>query len=70
MVIKRYIVTIYTNDDECAYTSGMVASYVKDGLESDNASGVTAAVVDAEYQDEVVTRFDIREDSEQDDEDI
>lgn len=63
MVIKRYIVTICTNDDECEYTAGMVASYVQDGLESDNASGVTAAVVDAEYKDEGVFRFDIREDS-------
>ena len=53
MVIKRYIVTICTDSDEQEYSHSQVASYVQDGLVSDNESGVTAAVVDAEYLDDV-----------------
>lgn len=63
MVIQRYIVTICTSDNECEYTADMIASYVQGGLLSDPKSSVTAAVVDAEYKGDGVTRFDIREDS-------
>lgn len=53
MVIKRYIVTICTDVDEQDYTPSQISEYVKEGLLSDNDSGVTAAVVDAEYLDDV-----------------
>ena len=53
MVIKRYIVTICTDYDEQDYTPNQISEYVREGLLSDNESGVTAAVVDAEYLDEV-----------------
>ena len=53
MVIKRYIVTICTDTDEQEYSPSQIASYVQDGLVSDNESGVTAAVVDTEYLDDV-----------------
>lgn len=53
MVIKRYIVTICTDIDEQDYRPGQISDYVLDGLVNDNESGVTAAVVDAEYLDDV-----------------
>lgn len=53
MVIKRYIVTICTTEDECEYTADMIASYVQEGLLTKAESQVTAAVVDGEYLDDV-----------------
>lgn len=63
MFIVRYVVTVCTPDAEHAYDASMIASYVQDALLSDSNSGVTAAVVEAEYKGEGVVRFDIREDA-------
>ena len=57
MVIKRYIVTICTATDEQKYSPSQVASYVQEGLVSDNDSEVTAVVVDAEYLDDGILKF-------------
>lgn len=62
MFIIRYIVTVCTPDEECAYDASMIASYVQDGLLNDANSQVTAAVVEAKYDCEGEIKFDSRED--------